>query len=505
MIMRRIFIFLTISTLAVVAMASEEASHKEAYQLLEYQYWHPQEHLVYLKLGNLYELFYPAEHPIRDYHELQTDLYNIKLFYGNCLHYAKDQNLKQDEYLQIPHAGKRTTYEELDKELRKRIDSAKEKQRLSSELYEAYYKLYAHYDLCRTLYTEFAETYPREKNAHLLLDDAHLLLLNNLSKLTDSVRMDIQNYEKALRAYPIDGYSPVFRWENIALYRIDGLTKTEFLQNDIALWNYQDWVNHFLAEHNSLYRDYYLDIRKELTEYKSDERLLNTIARLDYGSFMQTWFAIRQGARQVEEASRKDILMASSDDYLETVLPYVRLQKEHVKTLYEQKTQLLRQVSDSEFSKYQSALETSGYGSCAKIVEDASAQLDKADVWYDAICHSVVEHANLSVSPFELYTNDFTGEKITLDVLSKLGITNEGKVIAVIPVGYSYMAVLDSYKTIMFDTERVYGAYQSFEVAIKKGTHLTNTVLTSYKMSSNTIAIILDSTILFVDNQGILK
>lgn len=477
--------------------AGESGSHKEAYQLMEYQYWHSTEHVVYLKLGNIFENLYPTEHPIRDYRELQIDLYNIKLFYGNCLHYAKDQTLKQDEYLQIPHAGKRTTYEELDKELRARIESAKDKQVRSTALYEAYYRLYAHYEQCRMLYTQFAETYPREKNAHLLLDEEHLNMLRRLSQMTDSVHADIEAYEQALNDYPIADYHPVFRWQDIRLYRIDGLTKTDLLQNDVALWNYQEWVQHFLEEQNTLYRDYYGAIHQELADNKSDKRLLNTIARLDYGSFLGTWFALRQGKRAMQAAGSAEVLTRTSEDYMEVVLPYVQAQSEQLRELAKREAEVKGAVKEDELRKYQNVLDEQGLGQIAEILSDAQQQVQEAEKAYGALCQTVIEQAEAKAEPFVKYTNEFTGENIDVALLTKLGVTEQGSVLAVIPIGYRYMAILDNHKIVHFDTEKVYADMPGF------GEY--GAVLTAYKMSSNTIAILMGNRIIFVDSMGRTK
>lgn len=470
------------------------ATLKLANELMDYIYWHHEDHATYFQLGEIFSQLYSAQHPIRDYKELQVQLYNIGLYYGNCLHYAKDQSLKQEIYLSIPHAGKRTTYDELNQELTKRINNAKDLQQRSTELYSAYTALNEHYEQCRLLYVEFAETYLREKTAHLLLDSVHTDVLYRLEQMTDSAEHDIQRYQQALKGYPIEGYSPTFHWQEIRLYRIDGLAKTELLQQDVMLWNYRQWVEHFLEEHTTLYRDYYNAIAHDLAGKGSDENLLNMMNRLDYESYMHAWFAVRQGARQMLRDTSAPWIRFEGEDYLANVLPEVQKESEKLQELRAQQQLLIKRISDSELRKYTAVLERFNMAGKQPITADAHRHVLMADSAYRAICRQVVEHAVPLYEPFEQYTNELTGERIDAAMLSRLGITEQGVVVTILPMGYQYMAVLANHKIIIFDATKIYGDVRTFAGS--------SPIRKAVKMSSNTIAILMEDNIIFVNNRG---
>ena len=61
------------------------------------------------------------------------------------------------------------------------------------------------------------------------------------------------------------------------MYRLDGLTHTDFLQNDIPLWNYSQWVSRFLEEQSTVYERLYSDLDKEM------QQLSSQIARFQVG------------------------------------------------------------------------------------------------------------------------------------------------------------------------------------------------------------------------------
>lgn len=476
------------------AFAADDASAtiKQANDLMEHLYWHHEDHAAYFLAGNIYSELFLSQHPIRDYHELQTYLYNISLYYGNCLHYAKEQSLRQDIYLGVPHAGKRPTYEELARELTSRIARAKVLRMRSQELYEAYYQLYDDYETCRMLYVEFAQSYPREKMAHLLLDSARIELLNRLSITSDSVQMDIARYQNALQNYPIADYSPEFRWQDIRLYRIDGLTKTEFLQSDVVLWNYRDWVSRFLDQQNTLYRDYYQSLSDELAGKGSSEHLLNTINRLDYESFLHTWFAIRQNARLMQSSASAPWINAAADDYLAVVLPHVLSQYNLLQKTIELNSSLPSQLSDAEMAKYSPILTAYNLNSHSSILADANQHLMMARTAYRAICHQVAEQAVDPTASFVQYTNELTGERVDLAMLSALGITDMGRVVAVLPLGYQYIAILNNHRMVCFDATQIYGDPVTFTESPSAP------VLAAYKLSANTIAILSSDNIFFI-------
>lgn len=490
-----IILFSIALLVATDAAAQTTATPKQAYEILKYQTAHPTEHYPYFQLGNVYTEIFPMEHPIRDYNELMTDLYNIRLFYGNCLHYSIDQTLKQDDYLLVPHSGKRPTYEELARYLSERINNAQERRERVAQLYQTYYRLYDHYEQCRALYTAFAQTYTREKMAHLSIDSLHYSMLDDLNRLSDSVEVDIADYQQALKQCPIVGYEPVFRQRTIGLYRIDGLTKANLLVNDIPLWDYKGWVRNFLREQQTTYTDYYSMLEEEfLKADRENQRLLNTITRLDYESFMYSWVLIRQNNRRLHAALHDAALTNGSVDYLETIIPAVYEYYTFRAEIYNHEELLRKRLSDSELLKYAALLDTLSLTTCAEVQRNVHNVVIASDTTYRAICRQVVETAGVHETPFAPYENEFTGEKVDMDMLTALSISEIGQPVSVIPVGYRYLAILANHKVVLFDRDTMYGSPQTFGG--------TSTVLAAYKMTSNAIAIIMEDEIVFVDNTG---
>lgn len=327
--MRR-FLYIMIAVLFVPAVRAQEkynvvleqskqvSPYEAIYMLMEYQYWRPELPGVYYELGNLCYSLLPTRDPLHHYDELNTLLYQSRLFYGNCLHFAKEQKLPGWQYEEIAQGQKKIEYDQLVRYIRPRMREVQRQQQACDSIHNTFVRMAERYNQCQSMFTAFLTRYTREKTAHLQLLPEERTLLKRLQQSADSLEMDIAAYQQALALQPVKGYQPVFRKEEIALYRLDGLTHTDFLQNDIALWDYSRWVQHFLDEQAEVYERLYTDVEKEYRQllsqqsaYKSgrtisghiDESLTGRCARLglqtpktDSVAALQTF--VRHGAAE---------------------------------------------------------------------------------------------------------------------------------------------------------------------------------------------------------------
>lgn len=259
----------------VLEQARNLSPYEAIYLLMDYQYWHPEYSNIYYQLGNLCYDLLPTRDPLHHYSELSTLLYQSRLFYGNCLHFAKDQKLPGWQYAELAQGQKRIEYPVLEQYIRPRLEEVKRQQVACDSIHRSFVRMTERYNRCQALFTDFLRRYSREKTAHLNLTSAERKLLLNLRSAADSLDTDIAIYQTALSLQAIEGYHPVFRKEPVVLYRLDGLTHTDFLQNDIATWDYSTWVTNFLDEQSKVYEKLYADLTKEqqqLTDQLSQYR-----------------------------------------------------------------------------------------------------------------------------------------------------------------------------------------------------------------------------------------
>ena len=251
---------------SVVLQKAQSLSPYEAiYMLMDYQQDYPQQANVYYQLGNrCYELL-QTRNALYNYHEYKELLYRSKLFYGNCLHFAKDQKLAGWQYSEIAKGEKKIEYSQLESYIRPRLKEVARLQTACDSIHDSFYRLVEQYNNCQLRFSQFLTLYTREKTAHLQLTAEQRTELEMLAREAEPLKKLISNYQSALALEPIEGYNPYFRWQPIELYRLDGLTTTNFLQNDVALWDYALWVAHFLHQQKEQYERLYADVEKEYT------------------------------------------------------------------------------------------------------------------------------------------------------------------------------------------------------------------------------------------------
>ena len=293
--MRKIYILIIIACASVYASAQEKYSvvlerskalspYEAIYELMDYQYWKPELPAVYYELGNLCYSLLPTRDPLHHYTELSTLLYQSRLFYGNCLHFAKEQKLPGWQYSEIANGQKKIEYETLEAYVRPRLKDVERQKIACDSIYHTFCRMSDRYNRCLTLFNTFLGAYTREKTAHLQLQPEEREMLMTLQREADSLETDIRAFKQALALQPISGYNPVFRKEEIALYRLDGLTYTDFLQNNIALWDYSKWVSRFLDTQTEVYERLYADIDREYRQ------LSDQIARYEAGQTISGTF-----------------------------------------------------------------------------------------------------------------------------------------------------------------------------------------------------------------------
>ena len=281
---------------AVLEKTSQLSPYEAIYLLMDYQQDHPQQASVYFHLGNLCYDILPSRDPLHHYRELNELLYRSKLFYGNCLHFAQDQKLPGWQYAVIANGEKKIEYDALKTYLQPRIDEVARRQKACDSIHNSFYRLVEQYNRCQHLFSQFLSQYAREKTAHLHLTDSQREDLERLAEEAEKIPSLIEAYQQALTLEPIRDYNPSFHWLPIELYRLDGLTTTDFMQNNIRLWDYYHWVEHFLREQNEQYERLYADVETEyehlsleLKRYtigakvngKVDESIVGRCARLE--------------------------------------------------------------------------------------------------------------------------------------------------------------------------------------------------------------------------------
>ena len=444
-----------------------------------------------------------TKNPIRDYNEFQQNIYRTKLYFDNCLQYAQDQNMKPQDYAGLPIAGKKPEYSDVERFIRAKLDTVASISTRSETLYQAYFQLVTRYALCRNMFTDFCKHYSCERMAHLLLTDTDRELLGTLQMHADLLTTDIEVLQEALSAYPVTEYTPKFSWAEINLYRLDGLTNTDLLQNRVVLWNYAAWVRQFLDTQKNVYTALYDEIdieyqimQRAMTDLQNGKKrkmdynttLLNRIDRIDYQSFMKEFIESAQRCVAVMCVELPDM----GDEYVEQALTVLLRQNENINLLKELEKLLDEKLQrqPAALAHYSALLSKWNCSTPDSVMLQERHFVKMAEEAFTASATAFAMTIEPTIAPFEQYVNELTGEKFGM---KNLQFEPEDSVRTIIPVEEKFMLVLKNGACHICAADGTLLQTQKHDI---------QDVITAYKYGSNTIALVARNRILFVNKDG---
>ena len=308
----------------MIERTADMPAYEQIFNLLNYQRTHPEDAPVYYRLGDVAYKLLPSKDALHNYDERAELLYKARLFYGNCLHFMGGKMPRGETFPTVTPSGKKVEYEDVDAYLRARLDTLKRWRQETDTLHDRFYRMVDSYESCRQMFIQFIQKYPSEKLAHLCLTKDDYNNMKILGEQTRRFEKAKQLFDEALKASPIPHYTPTFRTVEIATYRLDGVTSSDFLANDIPLWDYAGWNEAFMQSQTQIYHALMRNIVDEYTiidtginrfllkqtvQMQLDRRLPYRIERYDYQSPMGTFIRLAQlTALTMEQA--KDSLTA---------------------------------------------------------------------------------------------------------------------------------------------------------------------------------------------------
>lgn len=447
----------------ILGEVQNETPYAALYHLQRFQKKQPTFAPVYLEMATREERLTEGLHPICDYDELNRRLYNVGLYLGNYRHYS----------------GKS------DADIDRRINAAREWRAETDSVYRTYFAVEERYNRCRMLFTEFLTRYPGEKNAHLLLSDEDLQLTETLLREADSLTLDKNRFAEAVRAYGRGLSEPVWQSLPVVLYRLDGLTAGDMLSDTIRLWDYAAWVHRFLDEQQSVYATYLNDIDHALRTSVVTDTLLNRIDRIDPSSFIGSYLRIVSAEQACCHAEATDSI--GSAEWMQQLY-----------TCYRERTMASRmldscraQLTPADWRKYHRQLIAVGDTVPELLLHHAEQRVATIDRVYTERCGQLYAFLAPNLRLHAVYTNDLSGETVTLDDLhlSEDVLAGAGTVVELIPVDRDFLVVAESGVIHTAEPDRLH-------------TYPLMPIYAAQKLSSNRIALISNRMTVFIDSHA---
>ncbi len=218
----------------------------EAYTLLmAYQKQDPDFANTYFQLAQIAQVWAKEFNPFTEFSYTKLFIYNTKLFYNLAKLKLKDERKKNRIYyenIEMSTENEKFSFEDISVYIDKQTEEIKIYEKNILKIIRFFNKSSDSYIECVDIFMDINTDYNKIKNIYLTEEDDFISKLNNLESNFDSTLIYFQEYKNAIGEYPIKGYNQEYKLRQIITYRLDGLTNSNFLKNEISLWNYKQWV-----------------------------------------------------------------------------------------------------------------------------------------------------------------------------------------------------------------------------------------------------------------------
>ncbi len=354
-----LFVMLSVATYAdkyddLVAKMRNQTPNIAFYNYQQFQKKNPHNGNVYYQLANISYDYLRQTNPIYDLKAFRYHAYNSKLYYGNCLYFATESDVrKYAAYYTNVKFEEKPNIEALKAHIRPILKNIANITEAGNKLNAEYVRLSTQYERCVQIYMALNTKFDSFNDALLQANDEDLNTMQELKTIADSIPHYIAAYQKALENYPIKGYTPNFQILPIELFRIDALCSTNFLVNNIVLYDFSAWVKQFDTRHKTRVipilaeatQAYQKSISKN--DFQVPVALINSLYQLDPTSYLAAVLQIRNGYNQVITNREKFNDAPNDDKRLSMLYDMSKI----IKTTKEQHTKL-QTIANNHIQKY---------------------------------------------------------------------------------------------------------------------------------------------------------
>ncbi len=373
--------------------------------LFDYQRNAPEFANTYFQLGNI-SYYWMLNTPINDFNQKEYHIKNTKLFFGLCLSKleAEPRDVKKNKelYKTIPEFE---NIEKIDNEIVVNYINTKLKEtelhhKNAKKTYNAFYNLVDKYNKTVDNFLAIIENYDKLKDVYLEEKSSILKSTNELIVNFDSSLFFYDEYKLSLKNQKLKSYNVELELRDIKTYRLEGITRTNFLKDTIKLWDYKTWaynVQDNLSKNISHFRETITRTNKELTDkekelinskkysnsfknYEIDQTVFFEIEKYDYNSILTELFQYKKA--KVDYLVQQKRVFNDTSNYstnpTNRAIGYYELIKLKTKadTLLEEFEKV---VNEQEYMKHKEFFNYNykGYDGLVKYIKNEKSNLNK--------------------------------------------------------------------------------------------------------------------------------
>ena len=257
-----------------VYKAIMEKEKEEIYSLLlVYQKQDPYFANVYFQLGIISQYWSKDYDALTNLKEVEFFIYNTGLYFGLADSKIETKEIrKNDKYyrnINRLNAFEKLEVEEVKAFINEQIVANAEYKKNVYVVTDLFNASINHYNKCINIFKNINKKNNKIKDIYMTGGPDFIKQLNELESSFDSTIYYLQNYQTAIKNYPIKEYNQKYKLLPIETYRLHGLTGSDFLKDEIPIWDYSTSVKNVRKVLDSDINS----IRKEIT--KADNLLNN--------------------------------------------------------------------------------------------------------------------------------------------------------------------------------------------------------------------------------------
>lgn len=397
--MKKIILLILASAICTSSFAQRKLKYKDIYdaigkepsehsflKLKEYQSIMPEYPNTYVQSALIQWKWLQEDDPFLHYNNVLNLAYNTKLYLNLAIDKIKkdDREVKKNK-VYYTNIGLSTNADELEQQavidhLSKLSDNVIKYETNVKKIISNFNQTIEKYNECIEIFKSIVAQQNNYKK--LLVSNTQELRtkLNTLAQNYDSVGYYFTEFKTALGNYPIKNYNQETKEIPINTYRLEGLTSSNFINQEIPIWNYRQWVKEALdvmnGNINTLKNDSEKEIKKlrnqvtnlqkanaetdSIQEITPTNKTVNLVEKYDYESLLSYCLRYEAAIANLQVASMRSAnntqnQASYNDDYIQKANYYYDL---HVKanTCYNYLADVIAHATDNNIELHQQSI-----------------------------------------------------------------------------------------------------------------------------------------------------
>lgn len=238
-----------------IAAANDDEARN---QLIKYLFTDLQHPNANLRLGLIYERKYRTTDVLSDYRRALAFAEKSKLQFIKSKTLIDEKEVSRNEEYYAPFASSfdkkgrpEVQFSTVQSKIINGYDSAVQFIEKLPPIYENFTQAVNSYGEAYRLFHEINNTYKSLDELLMLYDDQLKNKLLIIKANADTAKSRFELYQTLIKDYPVNEYNQKYALKPVVYYRLDGLsTLSNFLQNNVVLWDYSSWVDEIIALHD---------------------------------------------------------------------------------------------------------------------------------------------------------------------------------------------------------------------------------------------------------------